>query len=134
MYPHLQVGPEVADVLGPDAITQIRDATAFLAYICAICQAVARFGNLGNPAAVIAWRYLPAGITQVQFAHASCSPSTILTVNAHPVLTGTLACLSLWLTATPSGGQVTVITTAAEDPTPASASHPGTISRQSRAA
>lgn len=99
MKAHLEIGPEVADFLGPDALAQLREAISFPAYICAICDADGKLGDPGDPAAVIAWRYLPAGLTQVRYAHASCSPSTILKVNAYPESNSTFAFLSLWLTA-----------------------------------
>jgi hypothetical protein len=86
MTAYLEVGPEVADFLGPNALAQARDAAAFRRFTCAICDRSGRIDDPDNPAALIAWRYLPAEMTCLRYAHASCSPSTILAVNACPAL------------------------------------------------
>jgi hypothetical protein len=86
MSAHLEIGPEVAAFLGPNALAQVRDAAAFPRFTCAICDHGGRLDDPVNPAALIAWRYLPAQLTCLRYAHASCSPSAILAVNAYPAL------------------------------------------------
>jgi hypothetical protein len=86
MTAYLEIGPEVAHFLGPNALEQARDAAAFPRFTCAICDRIGRLDNPHDPAALIAWRYLPAEMTCLRYAHASCSPSTVLAVNAYPAL------------------------------------------------
>jgi hypothetical protein len=92
---HLIIGAEVAAFLGPEALAQLRDNDAFTGYTCPVCDSHGTLRDPSHPATVVAWHYLPSNVTLVQYVHASCSPSTLLTVNAHPAsgldLSGTSA-------------------------------------------
>jgi hypothetical protein len=83
---HLEISAEIAGLLGPDALAQLRDTIAFTSYTCPICDSYGTLDDPSDSAALVAWRYLPVDVTHIRYAHASCSPSAFLTVNAYPAL------------------------------------------------
>ena len=86
MTAYLEIGPEVPGFLGPAALAQARDTTAFGCSTPArSVTAAAGSDDPASPAALVAWRYLPAQTMYIRYAHAACSPPALLTVIARPV-------------------------------------------------
>lgn len=80
----LEISTEAAAFLGPDTLARASDPQAVPAWTCTVCDHPGSLADPASPAALILWHYLPARTTRIRFAHASCSPSALLTLNASP--------------------------------------------------
>jgi hypothetical protein len=93
--PAHEIDPAIAALLGPDSLAQATDPGAVPEYICCVCNQPGTLDDPGRPAALIATRYLPAGLTRVRYAHAGCSPSTVITKVARPAIRPAARCCTL---------------------------------------
>jgi hypothetical protein len=80
----LEISPEAAACLGPDALARASDPQAVPPYTCPVCDLGGSLADAASPAALIVWHYLPARTIRIIYAHAACSPSAFLTINASP--------------------------------------------------
>jgi hypothetical protein len=93
--PGPEIDPGIAALLGPDALAQARDPAAIPAYTCHVCDQPGRLDDPGRPAALLATRYLDAGLTRIRYAHAGCAPSAVITTTATPAVTPAARCCTL---------------------------------------
>jgi hypothetical protein len=84
MTEFLEISSEAAAFLGPETLARASDPLAVPAYTCPVCDQAGSLADPASPAALIVWHYLPARAARIRYAHASCSPSALLTINASP--------------------------------------------------
>ncbi len=80
----LEISLEAAAFLGPDTLARASDPQAVPPYTCPVCDHLGSLADPATPAALIVWHYLPARTARIRYAHAACSPSAYLTINASP--------------------------------------------------
>jgi len=77
--PNIYASPEVLQLIGAETLRKLETA-AFFSYICVHCG---EFGNTAEPTNVVVYRY--RGVhNEVELAHASCTASGIVEVDADP--------------------------------------------------